>query len=311
MSPDDAYALLRKHCRSKKNMTEEYPWGDVVWKVRGKIFAGSSDGSNRVTVKSTPDEQARLIEHPAIEKAKYVGRFGWVSITVTSKQTSRLALELIDQSYDSIAAGKSKRKEAVMATSTKTTRLRVVPLTPERWSDFEHLFGPRGACGGCWCMTPRLTSSKYEKNKGAGNRRAMRRLVRSGKRPPGLLAYLGREVVGWCSIEPREVFGRLARSRILKPVDDKPVWSIVCFFIAKEHREKGLSVELIQGAVRYARSRGARIVEAYPVEPKKKPMPAVFAWSGIASAFRRAGFKEVARRSETRPIVRRVLRPRS
>ena len=105
------------------------------------------------------------------------------------------------------------------------SRLRVVPLTPERWDDFVKLFGPRGACGGCWCMSPRQTASEYEKKKGPANRRAMRRLVHSGKRPPGLLAYLGREAVGWCSIEPREVFGRLERSRILAPVDDKPVIS--------------------------------------------------------------------------------------
>jgi predicted DNA-binding protein (MmcQ/YjbR family) len=110
VTKDDAYASVREHCLSKQGVVEEYPWGDVVWKVRGKIFAGSSDGNNRVTVKSSPDEQSRLIEHPAIEVAKYVGRFGWVTITIKSKKTLQLALELIDESYDSIVVRGSKRK---------------------------------------------------------------------------------------------------------------------------------------------------------------------------------------------------------
>jgi GNAT superfamily N-acetyltransferase len=109
----------------------------------------------------------------------------------------------------------------------------------------------------------------------------------------------------WCSIEPRELIGSLARSRILAPVDDEPVWSIVCLFIAKSYRGRGLSTRMIEAAVRHAKGRGASVVEAYPVEPKKTPMPAVFAYPGLASAYRGAGFREVARRSKTRPIMRR------
>ncbi len=188
--------------------------------------------------------------------------------------------------------------------------IQVESLTVERWKDFVDLFGSRGACGGCWCMFPRLTRSEYEKKKGAGNRQAMRRIVRSGP-PPGVVGYLDGEPVGWCSIAPRESFSSLGRSRILKPVDDRPVWSIVCLFIAKEQRGRGVSVAMVKGAVDWARQQGARIVEAYPVEPRKSPMPAVFAYTGIASAYESAGFREVARRSETRPIMRRIVRRRS
>jgi len=193
----------------------------------------------------------------------------------------------------------------------KHRRLSIRPLAPETWDDFERLFGPRGACGGCWCMTPRLTRSEYERGKGEGNRRALSKLVRAGT-VPGVLAYLDEgdgEPVAWCAIEPREAFSSLARSRILKPLDDRPVWSIVCLFVRKDLRGRGLSSRLIEGAVRHARASGARIVEAYPVEPKQNPMPAVFAYTGIASAYLKAGFREVARRSETRPILRRHLRP--
>jgi GNAT superfamily N-acetyltransferase len=185
-------------------------------------------------------------------------------------------------------------------------KLETHPLTPERWSDFEALFGAKGACGGCWCMTPRLRRSEYERLKGEGNRRAMKKLVEAG-RVPGILGYERGAPVAWCSIEPRERIGGLSRSRILKPLDDEPVWSIVCLFVAKAHRGTGVSRKMIEAAARYAQSQGARIVEAYGVEPKKSPMPAVFAYPGLASAYRAAGFREVARRSETRPILRRTL----
>ncbi len=187
---------------------------------------------------------------------------------------------------------------------SRKPKLTIHPLTMDRWDDFVELFGTRGACGGCWCMTPRLTRREYEANKGAGNKRKMKALVRKGQ-VPGVLGYCDGAPIGWCSIEPRESFSALERSRVCKPVDDKPVWSIVCFFLAKPYRRQGLSRQLIKGAVKYARSRGARIVEAYPVEPKKDPMPEVFAYHGIAAAFRKAGFREVARGSETRPIMRK------
>jgi GNAT superfamily N-acetyltransferase len=130
----------------------------------------------------------------------------------------------------------------------------------------------------------------------------MKRIVDSGK-VPGILAYAGGEPVGWCAVATREAYPRLARSRILKPVDDQPVWSVVCFFIAKPYRQRGLTRRLLQAAVEHVRKNKGRILEGYPVEPKKN-MPDPFVYTGLASAFRKAGFKEVARRSETRPIMR-------
>jgi GNAT superfamily N-acetyltransferase len=94
----------------------------------------------------------------------------------------------------------------------------------------------------------------------------------------------------------------------LKRIDDQPVWSIVCLFIARPYRRKGVSVELVKAAADYVRKRGGKIVEGYPVEPRKDEMPDAFAWTGLASAFQKAGFVERARRSETRPIMRRVVR---
>jgi GNAT superfamily N-acetyltransferase len=180
--------------------------------------------------------------------------------------------------------------------------LEFVPLTPKRWADFEELFGERG---GCWCMWWRLTRSEFMKQKGEGNRKAMKRIVDSGE-VPGILTFVDGKVVGWCSVAPRKAYPTLERSRILKPVDDKPVWSIVCFFIAKPFRRKGISTKLLKAAIEHATKQGAGIVEGYPVEPDKA-QPDAFVYTGLSSAFRKAGFKEAARRSKTRPIMRYVL----
>jgi len=176
-------------------------------------------------------------------------------------------------------------------------------LEPPRWSDFEKLFGERGACGGCWCMLWRLPRSQFESQKGEKNRRAMKALVEAGE-TPGLIACAEGRPVGWCAVAPRESYPALQRSRVLKPVDDQPVWSIACLFVERSQRRRGISVELLRAAARHARSRGAKIVEGYPVEPREKRAPDVFVWTGLASAFRRAGFREVARRSPSRPIMR-------
>lgn len=186
--------------------------------------------------------------------------------------------------------------------------MKILPLTPGRWGDFAELFGPRGACAGCWCMYWRLKRPDWERRKGAGNRRAMKRIVDRGD-VPGLLAYENAEPIGWCAVAPRESYPSLARSRILKPVDDKPVWSVSCLFVRRDWRNKGVSTRLLREAARHVGQRGGTIVEGYPVEPRKDRMPDAFAWNGLASSFLTAGFKEVARRSPTRPIMRRTVRP--
>jgi GNAT superfamily N-acetyltransferase len=158
-------------------------------------------------------------------------------------------------------------------------------------------------------MLWRLPRRQFEAQKGEGNRRAMQALVASGARP-GLLAYRGQRPVGWCAVAPRTDYPALARSRILKPVDAAPCWSIACLFIHKAHRRQGVSIRLLEAAAAFARTNGAVILEGYPVEPPPgKALPAAFAWTGLASAFRTAGFVEAARRAPTRPIMRRSLRP--
>lgn len=177
------------------------------------------------------------------------------------------------------------------------------PLTPQRWDDVAALFGPRGACGGCWCMFWKLPRAQFVQGKGEGNRRAFRRIVKSG-RAPGILAYADGVPVGWCAVEPRVAYPALARARVLAPVDEQPVWSVTCFYVARGWRRKGVTVQLLRAAVKHVRRCGGRIVEGYPVLPKPyHTSSAAFAWTGFAPAFEAAGFRDCAGRS--RPIMRR------
>ena len=153
-------------------------------------------------------------------------------------------------------------------------------------------------------MTWRLNRSDYDRHKGAGNKRALRRIVASGE-PTGILAYQGDEPIGWTAIAPREVYVGLARSRVLKPVDAQPVWSVTCFYVQREHRHRGLSRALLEEAVRYAALRGAQIIEGYPQDVHKN-LPDAFVWTGLIDTFRAVGFQEVARRSKSRPVMRLV-----
>jgi GNAT superfamily N-acetyltransferase len=179
-------------------------------------------------------------------------------------------------------------------------------LTSVTWKDFENLFGERGACEGCWCMYWRLPNKEYKDNRGNNNKKSMHQLVKNGEQI-GLIMYLNEDPIGWCSVAPRERFIRLSNSRILKPVDNRNVWSIVCFFIDKKYRKRGYSVKLLQGLIKILKHKDVKIIEGYPHDPQKDSMPAAFAWTGISSAFEAAGFNEVARRSKTRPIMRYYL----
>lgn len=176
-------------------------------------------------------------------------------------------------------------------------------LTNDRWADFEKLFGANGACGGCWCMVWRLKRADFERGKGAGNKQSMRALVDAGA-APGILAYAGQEAVGWVAVAPRQDYPALARSRVLRPIDDAPVWSVSCLFVRKDYRRQGVSVALLRAAAAHVKNQGGAVIEGYPVEPRTDPMPPVFAWTGVVSAFRAAGFVECARGSPTRPIMR-------
>lgn len=172
--------------------------------------------------------------------------------------------------------------------------LRIEPLTPERWPDLEALFGRGGASYGCWCMFFRRTSTEMSMAKAVDNQADLEALA-AAEPAPGLLAYDGYDACGWVGLGPRAGFARLVRSRNLKPVDDLPTWSIVCFYIARQRRGQGIARSLLDGAVTYAQANGAPAIEGYARDASGSRLSADVAYPGTVSLFQRAGFREVAR----------------
>ena len=187
-------------------------------------------------------------------------------------------------------------------------KLDVRPLTKDRWGDLVQLFGRPGGSivRGCWCMFYRRSGGGGGVGRGEENRAALRALVNAG-RVPGLIGYADGTPVGWISLAPREEYEKLRRSPVMKPVDDKSVWSIVCFFVDKQVRGRRVSEALLDAGIRYAREQGATLLEAYPVDKPERSHPD-FMFFGAKRMYDRAGFREVARRTATRPVMRRALR---
>ena len=182
---------------------------------------------------------------------------------------------------------------------------RIEEATADRWDDFTTLMGPRGGAEGCWCMLWRLSARDYKAGQGDANREAMRDVFGEGS--PRLLAYDGETPIGWCSVAPRTAFPRLETSRNFKPVDDTPVWCVTCFFVVKAHRGKRVAERLLEAACDFAASRGGEAVEGYPTDTGGARDTRWFSWTGYLAAFERVGFREIARRSPKRPVMRKSL----
>ena len=184
----------------------------------------------------------------------------------------------------------------------------VRPLTPDRWSDLEAVFNAKGCsvARGCWCMFYRRSGKRSTLPPGLTLSQASRADLRSLAGidpPPGLIGYRGKVPVGWVSLGPREDYAKLQRSPVMKPVDEQPVWSVVCFVVPSEYRRQGVAKELLAGAVEYARKRGVTLLEAYPIDKPDRSADDSL-WFGAKSMYDAAGFEEVARRRPARPVVR-------
>ncbi|MFL6076810.1 MAG: GNAT family N-acetyltransferase [Mycobacteriales bacterium] len=181
----------------------------------------------------------------------------------------------------------------------------------ERWADVEALFGPNGACGGCWCMFWRLPGPEWQAGMYDGNRDALRAVVESGA-PAGVLGWRDGRPVGWAAVAPRPEHARVLRSRALRPdpaggdeAGDPGVWVVPCFYVHRTARRQGLAAELLAGAVAYAGERGAHTVEGYPVDPAGRKIPAAELYTGTVTLFRDAGFTEYRRPPTGRRVVMR------
>jgi GNAT superfamily N-acetyltransferase len=203
---------------------------------------------------------------------------------------------------------------------TPSGSLDIVPLTGDRFADLATLFESGGDPRWCWCMYVRVRGRTWSNSSAATNREDLRQLTETADagegEAPGLVAYRDGVVVGWVSLGPRPDYDRLAWSTLLGPVDDRPVWSIVCFVVGRHHRRQGVASRLLDAAIEHARSRGARTLEAYPLHESRGRVSGAAAYVGTQAMFERAGFAvvELRRWNETappRPIMRLELDTRS
>jgi GNAT superfamily N-acetyltransferase len=215
-------------------------------------------------------------------------------------------------------AGDSAATMPVMARVARTPKpepieldldaVAIVPLTPDRWADFSALFDEGGDPKTCSCMFWRVRSRDWSFANAAEARAGMRSLVDDARDPaPGLLAYAGGRAIGWVSVAPRNDYGRLVNSRVRPPIDNVPVWSIVCFVVSKTVRGRGLTHMLLDAAMDYARAHGAPGLEAYPVRPAASRIHAAVGYTGLLSTFLAAGFHVVREIDSSQSTVQRVI----
>jgi GNAT superfamily N-acetyltransferase len=204
-----------------------------------------------------------------------------------------------------------RKRKSAQGKPARTVKITVRPLQNDDWPIIEELFGDKGACGGCWCMWPRVPKGgkTWKEALGAKNRTNFRRLIESGE-VHGVLAFHADEPVGWCSFGPRRTFPRLERVRALQRKWDDGTWSIVCFYIPSRWRGRGVATRLLKEATKRAFALGAREVEGYPVVPwdPTTKVPAAFAWTGVPALFEEMNYRELPREGATRPIYVKGIR---
>ena len=191
-----------------------------------------------------------------------------------------------------------------MATTRRRpiANLQLRPVSAERISDLQRFSAEHGKFGYCSCMRWRMTSSEFRRSSKETRAGKMSARALAGE-ATGVLAYDNGQPVGWCSIAPRQAYAALERSRTLPPIDNKPVWSVVCFFVDSRYRRQGITLALLKAAVEYAASEGALIVEGYPVEPDATS----YTYMGSPNTFLRAGFEDVTPTGQKRAIMRRHI----
>ncbi|KQM83803.1 GNAT family N-acetyltransferase [Agromyces sp. Leaf222] len=187
--------------------------------------------------------------------------------------------------------------------------LRVVPVQQVPFADVEAVFGTKGDAAHCWCQWYKLPRSEWTMND-AELAQLLERQVRDAEHGPGLIAYDGETPVGWCAVEPRSALPGLPRKRLVAEgspdldFDDASIWAVTCFVVPRAHRKRGVGGALAEAAVAFAREHGARVVEAYAIDPSaRSKVPAADLFPGTVGMFERAGFREVARPTPNRAVM--------
>jgi len=192
---------------------------------------------------------------------------------------------------------------------TETTDWETRPVGPERFEDFADVVNPHRRATHCWCLSHRLPAREIEEI-GAGSReQAMRRLC-GRAHPPGVVTYRDGTPVGWCSIGPRAEIPRLVASKLIRPVDEVPVWSVICVVVRGGYRKQGVTTRMLEGAIAYAAAEGAPAVEAYPVDPPGR-IDLTMAFVGTRAMFEKVGFEVVGRTDAVASKLPRLVMRRS
>lgn len=190
----------------------------------------------------------------------------------------------------------------------------IAPATADRWTDLVTVFGTRGDPSWCWCQFFLTTGDGYRESADR-NRADLEAQVRNAPVPPGLVASLDGEPVGWLQVGPRTAFPRVTAHAALAKVvggeeqDQEGVWRTTCFVVRVGHRRKGVASALLAAGVEHATRQGARVLEGHPVDVSARGSRSSSAalYHGTASMFRDAGFVEIGRTTPTRPVMRRDL----
>jgi GNAT superfamily N-acetyltransferase len=194
-------------------------------------------------------------------------------------------------------------------TEQATQQVRVIPVTEAPWDDVRTVFGTRGDPSTCFCQFFKVDPEAWKRADVPAFERALcEQVTEPGHGPgPGMLAYLDDEPVGWCAVEPRTSYSRILRSDIVKssrePLESDDVWAVTCFVVRVGYRRRGVGAALLEAAVAHARDHGARVIEAYPVDPSIRKTSAAELYHGPLPTFEAAGFETVARPSESRALV--------
>ena len=189
----------------------------------------------------------------------------------------------------------------------------IVPISETPWADVEQVFGTRGDPAGCWCQYFKMPGAEWRATSREAKSARLHEQTERGNPPPGLIAYLDGEPVGWCAVEPRTSYPRILRSRMValassEPRDDQSVWAVTCFVVRVDYRRRGVSTALIAGAVDWARENGAKAIEGYPVDSAVRPKASsAELYHGTVGLFESAGFTAAAAPIPGRALMRLEL----
>ena len=187
-----------------------------------------------------------------------------------------------------------------MSTSSTISRgIQYRPVTKDLLPDLARFSEGHGKFRYCSCMRWRMRSTMFQASTKEERVARLESLV-CQEVPVGVLAYVNDAPVGWCSIAPRETFDALERYKGLPRIDETAVWSVVCFFVDSHFRKQGVTLGLLKAAVAYAKTRGAKIIEGYPVEPYSR----LYTYMGSPVTFRKAGFRDVTPQGQARQVMR-------